>query len=147
MKTWMLANRKTRETYERDRFIEEAERQGINFSVVYADEVDLIEAEIQDLELKKTRLTLIGAEREIGHLVEIWQAFPHKFTRAEIEAAQPDYWKARLIGNAEAMLLGGQGVNPAHIEAMAQAGVLEEYKMTKLAEINKLTEVSANEIR
>ena len=111
------------------------------------DEVDLIEAEIQELELKQTRLTLIGAEREIGHLVEIWQAFPHKFTRKEIEAAQPDYWKARLIGNAEAMLLGGQGVNPAHIEAMAQAGVLDEYKTAKLAEINKLAEVSANEIR
>jgi hypothetical protein len=45
------------------------------------------------------------------------------------------------------MLLGGQGVNPAHIEAMGQAGVLEEYKLTKLAEISKLAEVSANEIR
>lgn len=42
MKTWMLANRKTRETYERDRFIEEADELGIDFSVVYADEVDLI---------------------------------------------------------------------------------------------------------
>lgn len=42
MKTWMLANRKTKETYERDRFIEEAKRQGIDFSVVYADELDLI---------------------------------------------------------------------------------------------------------
>ena len=42
MKTWMLANRKTRETYERDRFIEEADELGIDFSLVYADEVDLI---------------------------------------------------------------------------------------------------------
>jgi RimK family alpha-L-glutamate ligase len=38
----MLSNRKTKETYERDRFIEEAENQGIDFSLVYADEIDLL---------------------------------------------------------------------------------------------------------
>ncbi|AFK66294.1 ribosomal protein S6 modification protein [Synechococcus phage S-CBM2] len=42
MKLWMLANRLTTETYERDRFIEEADKQGIDFSLVFADEVDLI---------------------------------------------------------------------------------------------------------
>lgn len=42
MKLWMLANRLTSETYERDRFIEEADKQGIDFSLVFADEVDLI---------------------------------------------------------------------------------------------------------
>jgi len=38
----MLANRRTKDTYERDRFIEVAENMEIDFSVVYADEVDLI---------------------------------------------------------------------------------------------------------
>ena len=42
MKTWMLANRKTRETYETARLIEEADELGIDFSLVYADAVDLI---------------------------------------------------------------------------------------------------------
>jgi len=42
MKTWMLANRKTKEIYEKERFLEEAKQLGIDFSVVYADEVDLI---------------------------------------------------------------------------------------------------------
>ncbi|MFZ9728960.1 MAG: ATP-grasp domain-containing protein [Candidatus Nanopelagicaceae bacterium] len=42
MKTWMLANRKTKETYERDRFLEEADASGIDFGIVYADELDLI---------------------------------------------------------------------------------------------------------
>lgn len=42
MKLWMLANRKTRETYERDRFIEESEKSNIDFSLVYADEIDLL---------------------------------------------------------------------------------------------------------
>lgn len=38
----MLANRKSKETYERDRFIEEAYKQSLDFHIVYADEVDLI---------------------------------------------------------------------------------------------------------
>ena len=42
MKLWMLANRKTREIYERDRFIEESEKSNIDFSLVYADEIDLL---------------------------------------------------------------------------------------------------------
>jgi len=42
MKLWMLSNRKSKETYEADRFLEESEKQGIDFSVVYADEIDLL---------------------------------------------------------------------------------------------------------
>jgi len=42
MKLWMLANRKTKETYEMDRFLEEAGKSDMDFSVVYADELDLI---------------------------------------------------------------------------------------------------------
>jgi len=54
-------------------------------------------------------------------------SFVHKYTRAEIEEAQPDYWKARLTSNAKAMLMGGTSVNHAHIEAMQQAGILDEF--------------------
>ena len=42
MKLWMLGNRLTKETYERDRFLEEADEFGIDFSLVFADEIDLI---------------------------------------------------------------------------------------------------------
>jgi len=42
MKLWMLTNRNSKETYERDRFIEESKKQDIDFSIVYADEIDLL---------------------------------------------------------------------------------------------------------
>ena len=38
----MLGNRLTTEMYERERFIEEADKYGIDFSLVFADEIDLI---------------------------------------------------------------------------------------------------------
>jgi len=91
------------------------------------DELDELRAQEKELGLIQTQLSMVGAERELKHLMEIFDSFTHKYTRDEIEAAQPDYWQARLITNAKAMMMGGSGVNPAHIEAMEQAGVLETF--------------------
>ena len=91
------------------------------------DEMKELKAQETEIGLRQTRLAMIGAERELNDLVAIFDTFKTKFTRAQIEAAQPDYWNARLTGNAKAMLMGGVSVNAAHIEAMDQAGVLENF--------------------
>jgi predicted transcriptional regulator len=98
-----------------------------------ADELDEIKAQERELGLEQTRLAMVGAKREMEHLVEIFDSFKHKYTRQEIETAQPDYWQARLTNNAKAMLMGGSSVNAAHIEAMEQAGVLDSF----VAEVEK----------
>jgi hypothetical protein len=97
------------------------------------DEIDELKAQERELGLAQTRFTMIGAERELAHLIDIWNTFDKKYTREEIETAQPDYWQARLTNNAKAMLMGGQSVNAAHIEAMEQAGVLDSF----VAEVEK----------
>ena len=97
------------------------------------DELDELKAQELELGLVQTRFTMVGAEREIAHLIDIWKSFDKKYTREEIEQAQPDYWQARLTNNAKAMLMGGSGVNHAHIEAMEQAGVLDNF----VAEVEK----------
>jgi hypothetical protein len=95
--------------------------------VAKGDEVSALKAKKLELGMQQTKVAMLGAEREINHLVNIWNSFEIKFTREQIEAGQFDYWKARLTGNAKAMLIGGVSVNPAHIEAMQQAGVLDEF--------------------
>ena len=97
------------------------------------DELDELKAQEIELGLVQTRFTMVGAEREISHLIDIWNGFEKKYTRNEIEQAQPEYWQARLTNNAKAMLMGGSGVNAAHIEAMEQAGVLDSF----IAEVEK----------
>jgi len=97
------------------------------------DELDELKAQEIELGQAQTRFAVIGAQRELAHLIDIWESFEHKYTREEIEAAQPDYWQARLTNNAKAMLMGGSSVNPAHIEAMEQAGVLDNF----VAEVEK----------
>jgi predicted transcriptional regulator len=97
------------------------------------NELDELKAQEIELGLTQTRFTMVGAERELNQMVEIWNSFDKKYSREEIEAAQPDYWQARLTNNAKAMLMGGSGVNPAHIETMEQAGILESF----VAEVEK----------
>jgi predicted transcriptional regulator len=97
------------------------------------DELDELKAQERELGLAQTEFAMVGAEREMKHLLEIFDSFTHKYTREEIEAAQPNYWQARLTNNAKAMLMGGASVNPAHIEAMEQAGVLDSF----VAEVEK----------
>jgi hypothetical protein len=97
------------------------------------DELNELKAQRLELGLAQTSYSMVGAEREMKHLLEIFDTFTHKYTRAEIEAAQPDYWQARLTNNAKAMLMGGSSVNAAHIEAMEQAGVLDSF----VAEVEK----------
>jgi hypothetical protein len=98
-----------------------------------SDELDELKAQEIELGLDQTKFAMLGAEREMKHLIEIWNTFKKKYTREEIEAAQPNYWQARLTNNARAMLMGGSSVNAAHIEAMEQAGVLDSF----VAEVEK----------
>jgi len=97
------------------------------------DELDELKAQQIELGLAQTSFAMAGAEREMKHLLEIFDTFTHKYTRDEIEIAQPDYWQARLTNNAKAMLMGGSSVNASHIEAMEQAGVLDSF----VAEVEK----------
>jgi hypothetical protein len=91
------------------------------------DELDALEADELELDQHQTNLALLGAKRELAHLIDIWSNFEIKFSREQIESAQPEYWKARLTSNARAMISGGAGINPSHLEAMNQAGILEEF--------------------
>lgn len=91
------------------------------------DEIDELSAQEKELSLTQLKLAMIGADREIAHLAEIYNTFEHKFSRQEIEQAQPNYWQARLTNHARATLMGGTSVDAAHIQAMEQAGILENF--------------------
>lgn len=92
-----------------------------------ADDLSMLEADQERLNLLQTQLALSGAEKEILELIKIYDEFEHKYTLEEIESGQQAYWQERLTNNANAMILGSNIVSYAHIEAMQQAGVLEEF--------------------
>jgi hypothetical protein len=98
----------------------------INKLLATGDEVDAIDAEIKKIHLQDTLMISAGAIRELAYLLKIYDSFPKKFTRKEIEKAQEDYWTKRLVRQAELDLIGNRGtVNPAHLDALRQIGQLE----------------------
>ena len=88
------------------------------------DEIDEIDAQIKEVGLEQTRLVAIGAFRELEHLVNIFNSFPKKFTRVEIEEAQPDYWMKRMHRQATLEFAGGTQAAAAHLDSLRQMGVL-----------------------
>lgn len=89
------------------------------------DEVDEIDAQIKELGLEQTRLVGIGAFRELDQLLKIYNSFEHKYTRAEIEEAQPEYWNKRLSRQATLEAIGGTQAQAAHLDSLRQIGALE----------------------
>ena len=89
------------------------------------DEIDEIDAQIKELGLEQTRLVGIGAFRELDTLLAIYNSFEHKYSRAEIEAAQPEYWNKRLSRQATLEAIGGSQAQAAHLDSLRQIGALE----------------------
>lgn len=98
---------------------------------------DAIEAEIQETRLPGLRRQLIGTRREIEHLEELFERYP-KYTLDDIEAAQEDYWRERLLRTAHFQTMTGS-LGWAQVEAIWQAGLLPELLGMELnAEIGKI---------
>ena len=88
------------------------------------DELDAIEAEEKQVGLGQTRIVMGGAEREIAVLTDLFDE-SQKFTRDEIEHAQPEYWQKRLTRQTNLQIMSGN-VGWAQLDSMRQIGLLDE---------------------
>jgi len=87
---------------------------------------DSIEADIKLLSIESLERQLRGQKRELAFMEEMFEQFP-RFTRNDIEEAQQDYWETRLTRVAQMQMLSRQGgVDWAQLEAVYQAGIMEE---------------------
>ena len=103
------------------------------------DELDAIEAEEKQVGLEQTQIVMRGAEREIAILTDLFDE-SQKFTRDEIEHAQPEYWQKRLTRQTNLQIMAG-GVQWAQLDSMRQVGLLDdmvaerEQQLTKQAKL------------
>ena len=88
------------------------------------DELDAVEAEEKQVGLEYTEVLMIGSQRELAVMMDIFNASDH-FTRDEIEHAEPDYWAKRLSRQTNLQIMSG-GLQWAQLDAMHQAGMLED---------------------
>ena len=73
---------------------------------------------------EQTHIVMQGAERELAILTDLFDE-SQKFTRDEIEHAQPEYWQKRLTRQTNLQLMAG-GVQWAQLDSLRQAGLLDE---------------------
>ena len=88
------------------------------------DELDAIEAEEKQVGLEQTLIVMRGAEREIAVLTDLFDE-SQKFTRDEIEHAQPEYWQKRLTRQTNLQVMSWN-VGWAQLDSMRQIGLLDE---------------------
>lgn len=102
------------------------------------DEIDEIDAQIKELGLEQTRTVAIGAFRELQKLIEIYNSFPIKFTRDQIEISQEKYWQKRLVSQAQLEHLGGSQSQANHLKSLSQIGLLSIKDNDILLKTNEL---------
>ena len=88
------------------------------------DDLDAIEAEEKQVDLEQTRIVMRGAERELAVLTDLFDE-SQKFTRDEIEHAQPEYWQKRLTRQTNLQLMAGH-VDAGQLTSLHNAGLLDE---------------------
>lgn len=87
---------------------------------------DAIEAKIKERSIEELENHILGSERELAFMKELFEQYP-KYTREDIEAAQPEYWETRLTRVAQLQMLSAQGgVDWAQLEAIYQANIMEK---------------------
>ena len=88
------------------------------------DELDALEAEEKQVDLEQTLIVMRGAERELAILTDLFDE-SQKFTRDEIEHAQPEYWQLRLTRQTNLQLMAGH-VDAGQLTSLHNAGLLDE---------------------
>ena len=95
--------------------------------IACGDEIAAIDAQIKMIGMEQTRLVMIGAERELSDLVEIWESFPVKYSYEDLEANQPIYWENRLTRQAQLEAVGKGEVNWSSLDALRQIGIIPNF--------------------
>lgn len=88
------------------------------------NKIDEIEAQIKELGLEQTRSASIGALREFEILLKKFNESP-KYTRQQIDEAQPEYWERRLTRQYELASATTTASQAAHLDALIQIGKVE----------------------
>jgi hypothetical protein len=100
-------------------------------------EIDQIDADLKRIDLEEQDRAVLGALREFESLYKIWQSFPKKYTRKEIDDAQPDYWQLRLQRQAQQDLQATGRIGVGNSEALRQINLTGTPKLDHIREVEK----------
>lgn len=100
-------------------------------------EIDQIDADLKRIDLQEQDFAVLGALRELETLYKIYQSFPKKYTREEIDNAQENYWKLRLERQAQQDLQATGRIGVGNSEALRQINLTGTPKLDHIREVEK----------
>lgn len=86
-------------------------------------DLDQIEADLLKIDLEEQDRAMLGALREFEALYLIWQSFPQKYTREDLDKNQPEYWAKRLHRQAKQEVQATGRIGAGNNEALRQIGL------------------------
>ena len=75
----------------------------------------------KEIDKYESEVAVIGKLREFNCLYKLWQSFP-KFTRADVNANQKEYWKRRALKQANQDVIAFGRVKPGNQDLLRQIG-------------------------
>lgn len=100
-------------------------------------EIDLIDADLKRIDQEQQDFAVLGALREFEALYKIYQSFPKKYTRKEIDDAQENYWKLRLDRQAQQDLQATGRIGVGNSEALRQINLTGTPQLDHIREVEK----------
>lgn len=99
------------------------EKKELEIAKIRDTPVGRIDRQIKEIELEQLHRTMIGAEREFAFLHVMWENFPKKYIRAELDLAAPVEFARRLLTQAEHDLAASGRVSVGNQEGLRLAGL------------------------
>lgn len=96
-----------------------------------------LEREIKRIEQEQTRRAMLGAMREFECLYEMWEGFEKKYTREELNAAQPLEYKRRLEIQANQDMNAMGRISASNQEGLRQIGVFPYPELDIVRDVEK----------
>lgn len=96
------------------------------------DKKSLLNAELKRIDLEEMDGAMLGAIREFETFKRLWDKFPIKYTREQLDFNQNEYWHRRLISEANLELQSHGTIGKGMLEALSQIGYLSKPDFDKL---------------
>jgi len=100
-------------------------------------EIDMIDADLVRIDIEEQDRAMLGALREFEALYKIWQSFPQKYTRNELDQNQPEYWQLRLQRQAYQDMQATGRIGVGNNEALRQIGMATVPEVGHVRQVEK----------
>lgn len=100
-------------------------------------EISKLKADLVRIDIEEQDRAMLGALREFEGLYKIWQSFPKKFTRQELDANQESYWKLRLERQAYQDVQATGRIGVGNHEALRQIGLTTVPELGHVRDVEK----------